>query len=121
MATIEIERDDWLQFFKSFTRRHEGWLVTLEYLHPNLGDQIEVEGLPLGGISLETTDRDRIELSLFGNQRDHLTHVIEGPRHVWLKTSDQGADEVLELESEQGVVLVRFHSAMMPEQVDGIG
>ena len=30
-TTIEIDPDDWREFFDSFSRRHDGWLVTVRH------------------------------------------------------------------------------------------
>ena len=120
MATLEIERDDWKPFLDSFSRRHEGWLVTVEVLAPELGDQIAIDNLPLCGITTETTGDDSIEITVIGQGDQHLTHTVDAPREVWLKQTDRGADEVLEVASGATVTLVRFRSAMRPEEVDGL-
>ena len=49
-TTREIKREEWSDFFDAFSRRHEGWLVTIELLDKDLGDQIEVRDKALKGI-----------------------------------------------------------------------
>jgi hypothetical protein len=122
MPTREIQRNEWVSFFDSFSSRHRGWLVTVEIMDPEIGDQTEARDLPLEGITAELNERgpDQIEI-LVGNQADcHVSNAVVGPKQVWLKSSDEGADEVLEIKGENETVLIRFRSAMLPELVDAL-
>ena len=122
MPTQEIQRNEWVSFFDSFSRRHRGWLVTVEIMDPEIGDQTEARDLPLEGITAELNERgtDQIEI-IVGNQADsHVSNSVVDPKQVWLKSSDVGADEVLEIKRENGTVLIRFRSAVLPELVDGL-
>jgi hypothetical protein len=56
----EILREQWISFFNNFSKQHEGWIVTVEVIDSDLGDQEEAAGLPLVGISYippEKTER----------------------------------------------------------------
>jgi len=122
MPTREIQRNEWVSFFDSFSNRHREWLVTVEIMDPEIGDQTEARDLPLGGITAELNERgpDQIEI-LVGNQTDrHVSNSVVAPKQVWLKSSDEGADEVLEIKGENETVLIRFRSAVLPELVDGL-
>ena len=122
MPTREIQRNEWVSFFNSFSSRHLGWLVTVEIMDPEIGDQTEARDLPLEGITAELNERgpDQIEI-LAGNQADrHVSNSVVDPKQVWLKSSDEGADEVLEIKGENATVLIRFRSAVLPELVDAL-
>jgi len=122
MPSREIQRNEWVSFFDSFSSRHRGWLVTVEIMDPEIGDQTEARDLPLEGITAELNDRgtDQIEI-IVGNQTDrHVSNSVVAPKHVWLKSSDEGADQVLEIKGENETVLIRFRSAVLPELVDGL-
>ena len=122
MPTREIQRNEWVSFFDSFSSRHRGWLVTVEIMDPEIGDQTEARDLPLEGITAELNERgpDQIEI-LVGNQADrHVSNTVVDPKQVWLKSSDEGADEVLEIKGENETVLIRFRSAVLPELVDAM-
>lgn len=122
MPTREIQRNEWVSFFDSFSSRHRGWLATVEIMDPEIGDQTEARDLPLEGITAELNERgpDQIEI-IVGNQADrHVSNTVVDPKQVWLKSSDEGADEVLEIKRENETVLIRFRSAMPPELVDGL-
>jgi Family of unknown function (DUF5335) len=119
----EIPRDEWVEFLDSFSRQHEGWLVTVEVLGSEIGAQVEAQELPLQGITAELKDggEDAISVILGGGPTGHVTHSITGPTHVRIEQTEDGADMTLQIESGDGVTtLVRFRSAILPEMVDGI-
>ena len=122
MATQEIPRGDWEAFFDSFSRRHQGWLVTVEVMGADIGAQVEARRLPLEWIAAEMKNNGGLISIIVGDQAEtHFTHLISAPTHVHLKQSEEGADEALEIEAEDGTAtLVRFRSAILPEMVDGI-
>lgn len=120
--TVEIPRKDWSAFLTSFSRRHEGWLVTLEVMGADLGSQVEAENQPLAGIAAESREDRTSCISIFlGRKQIDITHTIQEPKRLWLKTTAGGADEALEIETVSSpVTLLRFRSPMLPEMVDDI-
>jgi uncharacterized protein DUF5335 len=123
MRTQEIPREQWNRFFDSFSRRHEGWLATLEVLDTNIGAQPEAIDLSFEGISISSEDGEAelIVISLTKSPAEHVTHMIDHPMRVWLQQTDQGADASLEIEAEDAAkTLLRFRSPVPPELVDGI-
>jgi hypothetical protein len=121
-TTKEIPRAEWSAFFDSFSRRHEGWRVTVEVIGADIGAQEEARELALEGITAELKNGEStIEIMIGREPEDHITHTITAPTHVRVKQTATGADEALEIEAEGGVrTLVRFRSAMLPEMVDAI-
>ena len=121
MPTQAIPREQWNNFFNSFSRQHEGWLATLEIFSTDLGAQEEVRELPLTGISLSSAKNENgIALSLGKDPGDHITHIINEPEKVWIETTDEGVNSALEIESkDQTKTLLRFRSPALPELVDG--
>jgi len=123
MQTREIPRDEWVAFFDSFSRQHEGWLVRLEVFGSDIGAQIEAEELPLQGISAELKGdgEDTISIIIGEAPEQHVTHSIAAPAHVRLEETEQGAHEALQIETTDGnTTLLRFRSAVLPEMVDGM-
>ena len=122
-TTREIKREEWTDFFDGFSRRHEGWLVTIELLDPKLGDQIELENQALRGIVAERKrDPEVIEIFTENREKQSTTNVVEKPTRVWIEESAEGAEAALEIESQDGPkTLLRFRSAALPETVDGVG
>ena len=123
MQTQEIPRQEWNNFFDSFSRQHEGWLATLEVFGFDVGAQEEAHELPLEGVSVasEADKSESIAINMGKTLEDHVSHTITKPQHVWLEKTDDGADAALEIESVgDSKTLLRFRSAVPPELVDGI-
>jgi len=122
MPTQEIPSHEWIRFFDEFSRRHKGWLVTIELMQAELGDQTQARNLPLEGITVEPNEVGEYQITIMAGARPEarISHTVAPPRRVWLKQNDNGADEALEIESFTGVVLVRFRSTVLTEAVDGI-
>lgn len=106
MATFEIEASEWKGFFDGFSRRHDGWHVTVELLEPRLGDQIELVDMTLMGISSESNDPHQIEVRVCDGSGRQLTHTIDAPLRVWLKQDWAATEEVLEIVGERGTSLL---------------
>lgn len=119
MATREISREEWTDFFDSFSRRHEGWLVTMEVLG-SVGAQVEARELPLLGIASDRDGGNTISI-IVGATEERVTHIIGKPTHVRVEETAAGVDRALQVESESGeTTLISFRSAVSPEMVDGV-
>src|SRR5438128_4260666 len=95
MPTQEIPHYEWERFFDEFSRVHRGWLVTIEMLGLEIGDQVQVRNLPLDGIAIEPNEIGEDQITIIaGAQGDaRISHTIDAPDRVWLKQNDEGADE----------------------------
>ena len=123
MQTQEIPREQWNRFFDSFSQQHQGWLATLELFSPELGAQEEAHELPFEGISLsaESAQTESIVISLAQTTREHVSHKIDQPRHVWLLQTPKGADASLEIEADDSAkTLLSFRSPVRPEFIDDV-
>jgi hypothetical protein len=83
------------------------WRPTRLEIFGELGAQEAEKGLPLVGITLnENPEEGRSVVVLLGDHDAmdprHLTHTINHVRRVMLKQADDGRDEALEIEDEQG-------------------
>ena len=123
MKTKEIPRNEWSEFFDSFSRQHEGWLVTLEVLGLEIGAQVEERELALEGVVAEWSeaDGDEITIMIGAKPDDHITHRVSQPMSVSVEQTDEGADVALAIKGQdETTTLLRFRSAILPEMVDGI-
>jgi hypothetical protein len=119
----EILREGWADFLDTFSRQHEGWLVTVEVLGAEIGAQVEAEEKPLEGISaeLKSGGEDSISIIVGRTPAERVTHNITAPTHVRIEQAENGVDMALQIESSGGTTtLVRLRSAMLPEMVDGV-
>ena len=119
MQTREIPREQWIRYFDNFSKNHEGWIVTVEVLGPDLGDQEEARGLPLVGLSADVKAREnRVEIIVGGKPDIDVTRFIERPNHVWIKEPRMPGDEAIEVESEDGIkTILNFHR-IPPERTE---
>lgn len=123
MKTREIPKNEWPNFLDIFSRKHEGWSVTLEIFGTELGAQVQERELAFEGIVDEWDEiRGHQIVIMFGEKPDdHITHSIGRPTQVSLEQTDGGADVALAIKSADGVMaLLRFRSPMLPEMVDGL-
>ena len=74
MRNRQVPRAEWFKFFENFTRRHEGWLVTVRVLDPRYGAQIEVDNLPLSGIVADPEGRGPVSFWLGRGSGPNLEH-----------------------------------------------
>ena len=119
----EIPREEWTEFLDSFSRQHEGWLVTIEVLGEELSAQVEAKALPLAGITAELmgSGEDSITITVGMTPAERVTRHITAPTHVRIEQAENGADMALQIEAAaEATTLVRLRSAMLPEMVDGI-
>ena len=73
MRTVEIPREAWVEQLNEFTAIHEGWLVSLDVLGPEIGAQPEIVNLPLLGVSADRIDHDgAIAVSVMLSATEHL-------------------------------------------------
>jgi hypothetical protein len=123
MPTQEIPREQWNDFFDSFSRQHEGWLATLEVFATDAGAQQEAPDMPFKGISLDSkeSESEAVLINVGKTPADHVSHKIDHPVHIWLQQTAVGADASLEIEAEDdSKTLLRFRSPTLPEFVDGV-
>jgi uncharacterized protein DUF5335 len=123
METREIPREEWKDFLDRFSRVHENWLVNVEVVGRELGDQEESHDVPLEGVSFEPkgSEAGRIDIMVGGAPDHHANHAVEAPRRLHLLRDDQGADQALEIEDEDGTTtLLTFRVPARPETLDGV-
>jgi len=121
MQTDEIPRRDWVAYLTAFSAIHQGWLVSLELLAPELGVQSEVLNAPLLGVSAELRDDGVVIVTVARSPREHITHFVPDVAHIWVERTEEGADAALCFQSVDGTkTILRFRAAVLPETVDGL-
>jgi hypothetical protein len=121
MKEHEIGASQWSSFLDSFSRQHEGWLVTVEEITDAGGvSGIEARELPLQGLSMDPRGYS-ISIAVGRSADDHLTHTISHPARIIVQQSDTGADRGLKIDRQTGrSTQIRFRAAARPDEVDGI-
>ena len=107
---FEIKRDRWTEFLDTLSKRRFEWTARVEVLSGAMGDQVLTEGLPLNGITVETTDgRTSITISVGENVEFHQTHSIKNPTRVAFLDSEDDYRDVIDIEEEDGTkTLITF-------------
>jgi hypothetical protein len=110
ITTTEIARYDWVSFFDSLTYLHVEEPVSIEVLRQDIGAQLQVDDLPLDGITAELKGSHATITIAAGSDPDrHIAHVISDPVSVRLAQGSAGEDEALEIvDADRTVTLVFF-------------
>jgi len=113
-ATREIDRGEWIDYFDSIAARIEGLLVTIEVMSEGLGDQVDVERLPLQAIGYDHKD-NVLEVAVGGRSARYpvlLRHFISDPRTISVEESGPLSPTAILVADAGGVkTLVRLFEA----------
>src|SRR5262245_4615054 len=103
MQTIELPPNRWAAELAEFSAMHDGWLVSVDILAPNLGAQPEVQDLPLVGVVSEPgSNGGLITISAARSDGSQITHAIQKPSRVRIERTSEGADVAMQIESAEG-------------------
>jgi hypothetical protein len=118
MQTREIPKSEWPAFLDSFSRQHEGSPIKLEIFGPELGAQVEENGLVLEGLTDEWDEVSCNKIMIMAGEKpdDHITHSIRCPTEVSLEQTDEGADAALSIKAADGTMaLLSFRANVLAE------
>ena len=103
MPTREVPRDKWVKFFRTFTKNHEGWLISLGVRGREPGHEtvdIAARDLPLREIAADLKDNEHtVVITLRAHDDDLLRHVVSNVSRVRLTRTKEGTDSALRIES----------------------
>jgi Family of unknown function (DUF5335) len=110
MNTHEIPHHQWAPFLESFSLEHSGKLVSVKSRHPGQGIVIEIENKPLEALIQETeSELERIAIIFNQGPKISTTHFVSSPRQIRLRTTPEGKEEAVEIDTEDGrTVMVQF-------------
>ena len=122
MQTREITSQARADFLEAFSRRHENWLVELKTFDRESSKEISSRDMRLKSISAEPKGENQGEMIVIvcDDEITELSQLIRNPSGVIVTITEAGAEESLEIYSEQLLVVVKFRSAVLPELVDGV-
>jgi hypothetical protein len=103
MHTVEIPRDQWVEALDQFSKEHQGWIISMELVGIDVGDQIPVANLPLVGVAADVKNgEDRVAIMAGDEPEAHVTHFIESPKRVWIEKSDDPRHDAIAVEDREG-------------------
>ena len=123
MKRREIAREEWPEFFDSFSGQHEGWLVGVDRFDEFLDETVETRHLDgtLRGVQSEAGE---VALAVDDRSSGHLeTETIQDPQRIVLEQSEDEMDTALEIDGRQSCIILRFREPVsldMVEMIDGI-
>lgn len=103
MATTDIPREEWSDFFDELGLQYEGWRTTVETIE-GVGEEeedIETRERTIETMNAELEDGEDMIVISFTNDAP-LT--VTAPIRVSMEDSEEGRDNLLEIESETGLV-----------------
>jgi hypothetical protein len=109
-TTQELGADRWAEYFDSLVPSIEGSLVTIEIMSDELGDQVDVERLPLQAIGYDRND-NALEISVGGGGGYPvlLQHFIFGPQTIGIEGSSETSPSAILVTDGGGVrTLIRL-------------
>jgi hypothetical protein len=121
MCTAIVPHDEWREFLRAFSRRHAGWLVSIETHDLKTGENVASRFVRLESVELDLEDEKnpRINVIVRDNQKE-IKHILFRPSDVIQQISEDGNEQGLRVISINTVTTVRFRVATSPELVDGV-
>ena len=100
MATEQIPRHQWKDYFDRFTKRYlrddRPETARIELLSPALGDQVEAEAVHLLGISYDAKS-EVLEVLL-----ENIDHLVFHPKEIWAIEEEDGFLSGVEIVRDDG-------------------
>jgi hypothetical protein len=121
MQTQEIRDTKWQEFCERFNRTFEGTLVSVEEVVGPKDSTVLIRDLPLRGIDFDKTPAcsDVMTIRLGRESEKEFEHRIIEPIHLKIRLNNTGA-KVLEIQAENGVFWITFHSGKVGALLDGL-
>jgi hypothetical protein len=118
--TRTIPRNDWRGELDSFSKQHEGWIVSVRVAGADGAVQTEARELPLQGVSADSPASNCVDIMIGERPKSHVTHVVN-PVDVSIDLTDEGAERALRIRGADGsTTTIEFRSPMRAADVDGM-
>lgn len=114
---MAIHPEEWKEFCDAFSQINKGDLMSVKHFHLDGRHDYVVEEQPLQAMTLDTDDAcsDMISLVFFKEGQRRISHVVIEPIHLRTKEDAEGR-KFIQIEAENGVTIISFHSGKLPEQ-----
>jgi len=120
MSKAAIPHAEWQEFLESFSRRHAGWLVSVETHDLQTAERVQYPFVRLESIELDLEDRKNPRINVVvRDKQKQIKHILFRPSEVQQLLQDTN-DTALRITSLNTVTTVRFRVPAAPEVVDGV-
>jgi hypothetical protein len=121
MSQRVIDRRDWVGFADGFSRRHQGWLISLALEEGATTRAYATRDVPLRGIVAEGDEETASVMIFTGDETPHVTHFIEHPARLAVDETADGTEMELAITDASGTrTIVELRSPIRTELVDGM-
>jgi hypothetical protein len=121
MSSRAIDRQEWQAFVDAFSRRHDGWLVSVAVERGAEARRYLAREVPLRGVIAELNDHSGAMMVFTGETVPYATHVVKQPVSLAVEETADGAEAELAITDDCGArAIIEFRSPMRPEFVDGV-
>ena len=103
MATSQIPKSDWQNYFDQVSKRHREINVEIEVSSLKLGDQIVTRPVPFHGMSYDPKD------GTFDVFAEGLEHLIHDPKAIYIEEDNLLLQSVEVLTDDDTRHIIRFH------------
>lgn len=121
MSARVIDRADWTDYVDAFSRRHDGWLVSVAVESGSAARKYVSRDMPLRGVVAESHDGADALMLFTGDATPHAAHIVGHATALEVDETSEGAEAALTITDQSGArTILEFRSAVPPELVDGI-
>ena len=121
MSRRIIDRQQWPEFADAFSRRHDGWLISVGVENEGAERRYLANDVPLRGVVAELDDGTGSMMIFTGDTTPHAAHFVQRPVSLAVDDTEDGAEAELTITDDSGGrTIIAFRSPMRPELVDGI-
>jgi hypothetical protein len=93
----QVPREEWKDFFVTFSNGNRGRMLSLEVLDPEFGDSGQVKQGKLLALDYDPVDKGNDIVVTTGVDEVDYSHTIEAPVEVWKAQKDSGEVAALEI------------------------
>jgi hypothetical protein len=120
MTVRDLGRNSWREELGSFSRQHEGWIVSITTRSSRGQIAVAAHDVPLQGVGPVSPQSNNIAI-VVGSGQSHLTHEVREPATLQVDLAPNGAERALLVHGHDGTTTtIAFRSPMRPEEVDGL-
>jgi Family of unknown function (DUF5335) len=110
--TDELARDSWRAYFDDLSRTLATTRATVEIDGPDLGAQVQAEGLVLTGVSYDDRDDVFVVGLSPGGAAETIEHFVSSPQRIAVESAEGILPSAIEVEDAEGQrTLVRLEPA----------
>jgi len=123
MSIEKVPFDNWENYINRFNRIHNKWIFSLKEIEEDGTKKTLRDNLKLKEVALDMEAGENNNRFFIVGHRDgeELNHFVEKVKTIAVQKNDEGAEEILFIESESGLTAeIQFRASVRPENLDGI-